>query len=229
MDSRVHAGCSCQGLHGPCADGMAFTSFMHPSIHKILSCVNHTYLCLPSAQAHVSVLLNDAVGTFAGGRYEDEDVMMGVIMGTGTNACYVEKRSNIHHAKLPSDAHGDSMIINTEWGGFHGESLPVGAVPDDMSVPQLHACCIRMKTLHVSGYDACHILPYPGSTPPAKIGHLINSCCVCKSNQLFVRWSPLCQHVRVGKLLLRSDAPLAAARRGHRAGLRLCEPWRSHI
>lgn len=85
----------------------------------------HSALKRQEMPAHVSVLLNDAVGTFAGGRYEDEDVMMGVIMGTGTNACYVEKRSNIHHAKLPSDAHGDSMIINTEWGGFHGESLPL--------------------------------------------------------------------------------------------------------
>jgi hypothetical protein len=31
------------------------------------------------------------VGTLAGGRYWNDDVMMGMILGTGTNACYVER------------------------------------------------------------------------------------------------------------------------------------------
>lgn len=30
------------------------------------------------------------MGTLAGGRYWNEDVMVGMILGTGTNACYVE-------------------------------------------------------------------------------------------------------------------------------------------
>ncbi|XP_024362976.1 hexokinase-2 isoform X4 [Physcomitrium patens] len=38
----------------------------------------------------VAVLVNDTVGTLAGGRYWNEDVMVGMILGTGTNACYVE-------------------------------------------------------------------------------------------------------------------------------------------
>lgn len=76
-------------------------------------------------QAYVSVLLNDAVGTFAGGRYVDEDIMIGVILGTGTNACYLEKRSNIRKGRLPDEAHSDGMLINTEWAGFVSSSLPV--------------------------------------------------------------------------------------------------------
>jgi hypothetical protein len=30
------------------------------------------------------------VGTLAGGRYNNNDVMVGLILGTGSNACYVE-------------------------------------------------------------------------------------------------------------------------------------------
>lgn len=35
--------------------------------------------------------MNDTVGTLAGGRYWNDDVMVGMILGTGTNACYVER------------------------------------------------------------------------------------------------------------------------------------------
>ena len=44
---------------------------------------------------HVAALINDAVGTLAGARYYDEDVVAGVIFGTGTNAAYVEKANAI--------------------------------------------------------------------------------------------------------------------------------------
>lgn len=39
--------------------------------------------------------MNDSVGTFAGAKYWDDDVMVGVILGTGTNACYVERMDSI--------------------------------------------------------------------------------------------------------------------------------------
>lgn len=39
--------------------------------------------------------INDAVGTLAGARYYDRDVVAGVIFGTGTNAAYVEKANSI--------------------------------------------------------------------------------------------------------------------------------------
>lgn len=35
------------------------------------------------------------MGTLAGARYWDKDVMAGVILGTGTNACYVEQKNAI--------------------------------------------------------------------------------------------------------------------------------------
>jgi hexokinase len=65
---------------------------------------------------NVRALTNDTVGTLAAGSYADAACDMGVIMGTGTNACYREKLSNIHKLKDP-DPEG-YMIVNMEWGNF---------------------------------------------------------------------------------------------------------------
>src|SRR5690349_18246938 len=46
----------------------------------------------------------------------DSKCEMGVILGTGTNACYYEKFSNI--TKYNGTVKGDGMIINMEWGAF---------------------------------------------------------------------------------------------------------------
>ncbi|KAM0868894.1 hypothetical protein ACQ4PT_041016 [Festuca glaucescens] len=43
----------------------------------------------------VSALINDTVGTLAADSYNDEDVVIGVILGTGSNAAYVEKANAI--------------------------------------------------------------------------------------------------------------------------------------
>ncbi|XP_072955236.1 hexokinase-4, chloroplastic [Typha angustifolia] len=72
---------------------------------------------------HVSALVNDAVGTLAGARYWDDDVMIAVILGTGTNACYIERMDCIH--KLQGLATGSGKtIISTEWGAF-SNGLPL--------------------------------------------------------------------------------------------------------
>lgn len=39
--------------------------------------------------------LNDTVGTLAGGRFYDNNVVAAVILGTGMNAAYVEQSENI--------------------------------------------------------------------------------------------------------------------------------------
>ncbi|XP_020517427.1 hexokinase-2, chloroplastic isoform X2 [Amborella trichopoda] len=71
----------------------------------------------------VSGTVNDTVGTLAGARYWDDDAMVAVILGTGTNACYVERMDCIPKLQGHLPANGD-MIINTEWGAFH-DSLPL--------------------------------------------------------------------------------------------------------
>jgi len=65
---------------------------------------------------HVAALANDTVGTLVAKSYADPACDMGVIIGTGTNACYPEKIARIlkHH---DSGASGE-MIVNMEWGGF---------------------------------------------------------------------------------------------------------------
>lgn len=72
----------------------------------------------------VSALVNDTIGTLAGGRYYNQDVIAGVILGTGTNAAYVERAQAIPkwHGVLPDS--GD-MVINMEWGNFRSSHLPV--------------------------------------------------------------------------------------------------------
>ncbi|KAJ4767957.1 Hexokinase [Rhynchospora pubera] len=73
---------------------------------------------------HVTALINDTVGTLAGGRYYDQDVTVAVILGTGTNAAYVEKANNIPkwHGLLPKSG---EMVINMEWGNFKSSNLPI--------------------------------------------------------------------------------------------------------
>lgn len=39
--------------------------------------------------------INDTVGTLALGHYYDEDTVAAVIIGTGTNACYLERADAI--------------------------------------------------------------------------------------------------------------------------------------
>lgn len=72
----------------------------------------------------VSALINDTVGTLAAGSYYDEDVVVGVILGTGSNAAYVEKANAIPklEGELPKSG---NMVINTEWGNFCSSCLPI--------------------------------------------------------------------------------------------------------
>ncbi|VAH21360.1 unnamed protein product [Triticum turgidum subsp. durum] len=72
----------------------------------------------------VTALVNDTVGTLAGGRYMDNDVVAAVILGTGTNAAYVEHANAIPKwtGLLPKSG---NMVINTEWGSFKSDKLPL--------------------------------------------------------------------------------------------------------
>ncbi|MCM8790692.1 MAG: hypothetical protein NC938_03220 [Candidatus Omnitrophica bacterium] len=70
--------------------------------------------------SHVKVraLANDTVGTLIARSYSDHDCDVGVIIGTGTNACYAEKVKNIKKWEGPAPR-TDNMIINIEWGNFN--------------------------------------------------------------------------------------------------------------
>ncbi|KFK39983.1 hypothetical protein AALP_AA3G314700 [Arabis alpina] len=87
----------------------------------------------------VSALVNDAVGTLAGARYLDEDVMMGVILGTGTNACYVDQKNAIPKLQSISSSSSGTTIINTEWGGF-SKILPRTIFDQEMDEASVNRC-----------------------------------------------------------------------------------------
>lgn len=57
------------------------------------------------------VQVNDAVGTLAGGRYWNNDVMIAVILGTGTNACYVERAENV--SKFTGELSKSGQMVST--------------------------------------------------------------------------------------------------------------------
>lgn len=74
-------------------------------------------------QTRVICLVNDTVGTLAHCRYWNEDAMVGIILGTGTNACYVERADAI--PCWSSSSYTDiSTVVNVEWGNFYSNNLP---------------------------------------------------------------------------------------------------------
>ncbi|XP_033014996.1 hexokinase-2 isoform X1 [Lacerta agilis] len=62
----------------------------------------------------VVAVVNDTVGTMMACAYEDPFCEVGLIVGTGSNACYMEEMKNVELVE------GDEgrMCINMEWGAF---------------------------------------------------------------------------------------------------------------
>ncbi|XP_008207047.1 hexokinase type 2 isoform X3 [Nasonia vitripennis] len=67
----------------------------------------------------VCAILNDTTGTLMSCAWKNKNCRVGLIVGTGSNACYVEKTENVECA-IPGQyaAHKPHMLINTEWGAF---------------------------------------------------------------------------------------------------------------
>lgn len=67
----------------------------------------------------VLILINDTVGTLMSCAYKDPRTAIGLILGTGTNACYIEKLEKIETVEWDAIKHDDKeMIVNTEWGAL---------------------------------------------------------------------------------------------------------------
>uniref|UniRef100_A0A915MTU8 Phosphotransferase n=1 Tax=Meloidogyne javanica TaxID=6303 RepID=A0A915MTU8_MELJA len=64
---------------------------------------------------NVVALVNDTVGTMLACSFFDPDCSIGLIVGTGSNACYMERLQNI--TKL-NDGLPEEMCINCELGAF---------------------------------------------------------------------------------------------------------------
>ena len=80
----------------------------------------------------VMAVVNDTTGTLIACAYQNRECRVGLIVGTGTNACYMEKVDNVHcmhddETKTDADLYHDiwrgnrkqqTTVVNTEWGAF---------------------------------------------------------------------------------------------------------------
>jgi len=67
-------------------------------------------------QIDVCAVLNDTTGTLMSCAWKNFNCKIGIIVGTGSNACYVER---VENAELfDGDRSKPYVVINTEWGAF---------------------------------------------------------------------------------------------------------------
>ncbi|XP_035221455.1 hexokinase-1-like [Stegodyphus dumicola] len=65
----------------------------------------------------VVAVINDTTGTLLWCAHKHRDCRVGLIVGTGTNACYMENLDNVETWSTDRDE-PNQVIINTEWGAF---------------------------------------------------------------------------------------------------------------
>ncbi|KAK2852433.1 hypothetical protein Q7C36_007634 [Tachysurus vachellii] len=70
-------------------------------------------------EADIMAVVNDTVGTMMTCGFDDQRCEVGMIIGTGTNACYMEE---MRHIDLVEGDEG-RMCINTEWGAFGDDGM----------------------------------------------------------------------------------------------------------
>ena len=68
-------------------------------------------------KVEIVAVVNDTVGTMMSCAFEDHSCQIGLIAGTGSNACYMEKLSCISKMETESREEG-RMCVNMEWGAF---------------------------------------------------------------------------------------------------------------
>ena len=67
----------------------------------------------------VCAILNDTTGCLMSCAWKDNRCRIGLILGTGTNACYLEDVKNIETLnKGDFFTEQEHMVVNTEWGAF---------------------------------------------------------------------------------------------------------------
>lgn len=69
-------------------------------------------------QIEICAILNDTTGTLMSCAWKNHNCRIGLIVGTGSNACYVETVENCDLFEGPKDSKKTHVLINTEWGAF---------------------------------------------------------------------------------------------------------------
>ncbi|XP_042212278.1 hexokinase type 2-like isoform X2 [Homarus americanus] len=65
----------------------------------------------------ICAVLNDTTGTLMSCAWKNSNCRIGLIVGTGTNACYMEKLEKVELWDGATDE-PNQVVINTEWGAF---------------------------------------------------------------------------------------------------------------
>lgn len=92
-----------------------------------VACRNSPELMELGVSINVSAICNDTVGTLMSCVFEEPDCMIGLIAGTGSNACYLEKTKNIELIDKSIANESENMVINCElewvfWGKIFATS-----------------------------------------------------------------------------------------------------------
>lgn len=85
----------------------------HDAVQMLREAINRR------GDTHVEVLavLNDTTGTLIQGAVLDKKTAVALILGTGSNACYMERADRVQHWE--GQRHGEKqVIIDIEWGAF---------------------------------------------------------------------------------------------------------------
>ena len=105
--------CSLQSVRYPKVDHYAVVQLPTFASESMKTAVFN----LQNASVDVVALVNDTTGTMMSCAFNNPDVSAGLILGTGTNACYMESLDNV--PKWTGDQNDPrEVIINTEWGAF---------------------------------------------------------------------------------------------------------------
>uniref|UniRef100_A0A8C3V103 Hexokinase-2 n=1 Tax=Catharus ustulatus TaxID=91951 RepID=A0A8C3V103_CATUS len=90
-------------------------------VWPVLSPLGHLLSFPPSQDFDIDIVavVNDTVGTMMTCGYDDHNCEVGLIVGTGTNACYMEE---MRHIDLVEGDEG-RMCINMEWGAFGDDGV----------------------------------------------------------------------------------------------------------
>ncbi|EDW01491.1 hexokinase type 2 [Drosophila grimshawi] len=102
MLTRWTKGFSCPGVEGEDVGLM-----LHEAIQR-----------RGDADIAVVAILNDTTGTLMSCAHRNPDCRVGVIVGTGCNACYVEHVDNVELLETEFKSDHKQVIINVEWGAF---------------------------------------------------------------------------------------------------------------
>ena len=99
-----------KGFHCPDIVGKDVCQLLMDAIHK-----------KGDIKVEFGALLNDTTGCLISCAWRDPRCRIGLIVGTGCNACYLEERRNIKKMRKAASKDSDedeTMVINTEWGAF---------------------------------------------------------------------------------------------------------------